>query len=496
MAESKDTYKKGLKGIAIFGGLQFYKILLSILTTKVSAIFLGPAGSGIYGLISSTLTTVEAFTSCGLGTSAVKDIAQSASSNNKNAVAKTYTVLNRLAWITGLIGALIIAIFSPYWSKLAFGNKNYTVWFIILSVTLLINQLISGQGALLTGLQEYKLISRLRIITGALSAFTTILCYYFGGVQGIIPVIIGTSIIHLVISILTVKKTKIKSITIDFHETIRIGRPMFLIGISLGINWALTNLSGYCVRIYISFLSDVATVGLFTASFSLVNTYLGLVFTSIESDYFPRLSKVNERPDEYKKTMLQEIELLLFLIIPLVGAMILFSQPALAILYSTKFYAAKSIICWTAFSMIFRVPSWAMSIGIITKGNTRLYLKNQISFIAYQLILNIIGFKYGGLTGLGISYVASTIIFAFQNYIIQKKYEALILSNRIKIILITSLLFGIPFCYMATHLTGVYLYVTGIILLLSISLICLKYINGMTNISYFLKNKLYGKKHN
>ncbi len=493
MPDNQNTYRKGLKGIAIFGGLQFYKILLSILTTKVSAIFLGPAGCGIYGLVSSTLTTIESFTSCGLGTSAVKDIAQAASKMDKESLVKTYTVLNKLVWITGLMGLLIVSVFAEFWSQLAFGTKEYAIWFVVLSITLLINQLTTGQGALLTGLQKYKLITKTRILVGVLSAIVVIICYSFGGVNGIIPVILGTAIINLTISYLMVRKTEIRTVKINITQTIKLGRPMFLMGISLGLSWALTNLSGYFVKIYVSHLSDVATVGLFTASFSLINTYLGLLFTSIESDYFPRLSKACKSRTEYNTTMSQEIELLMFLIIPLVGFLILFSQPVLAIFYSTKFYTAKTIICWTAFSMIFKVPSWAMSIGLVTKGKSKLYFISQVSFLIYQFVLNVLGFKFGGLTGLGISYVVSQILFSIQNYVIQSRSEGFSFSNETIIILILCIILGIPICILTTNMLGIKLYLIGGAILTIIIFFCVRGINKRTNLISVLTNKFHAK---
>lgn len=48
-------YKTSAKGIALFGGLQIYKILLSVIRTKCSALFLGPSGFGIYSLITQLL---------------------------------------------------------------------------------------------------------------------------------------------------------------------------------------------------------------------------------------------------------------------------------------------------------------------------------------------------------------------------------------------------------------------------------------------------------
>lgn len=493
MAESKDTYKKGLKGIAIFGGLQVYKILLSVLTTKISAVFLGPAGSGIYGLISSTTTTVESFTSCGLGTSAVKDIAQTAATGDLDKVKRTYTVLNRLVWVTGIIGTLVVAIFAGFWSELAFGNQDYKWWFAIASITIFINQLATGQGALLTGLQHYKLISHTRLVSGALCAVLVVVCYYFLGIDGIIPVIVGVALIHMVVTYVMVRRTDIRTIPVPLKDIIRLGKPMMIIGVTLGVSWALSSLSGYFVRVIISNLSDIATVGLFTASFSLVNTYLGLVFSSIESDYYPRLSRVVGNTNEYVLTMQQEIEILFYILIPLVGLMILFSHPALAIFYSTKFYAAKSIICWTAFSMVFRVPSWAMAIGLIAQGKSKLYFINQSSFIIYQFGFNVLGFMYGGLTGLGISYVISQIIFTIQNYIVQRKLSDFHFTPILWYIIGASFVIGTCFCIFVTLFNGVYLYMPGGLIMIAVCGICVNRLNKNTNLFSMIKNKVHGK---
>lgn len=444
MEDSAKTYKKGLKGIAVFGSLQVYKIILSVITTKISALFLGPAGSGIYGLISSMLMTSEIIISCGLSTSAVKDFSQAQVSGDNNKISNIYTSLNRLSFITGLIGTIVVIIFSSQLSNLAFGSDEYASWLIILAVTILINQLTSGQGAFLTGLRRYKLLARQRLIGGGLSALITGCSYYLLGINGIVPTILLTSITNLTVSYLIVRGVKIPNFKINFIESLRFGLPMLKMGISIGLSYAIIALTGFLIRAYISHMSDVATVGLFTASFSLINTYLGLVFSSIESDYYPRLSAIVTDKAEYKSVMLNEMELLIFLLTPLVALLVVFAQPVLAIFYSTKFFAAKTIISWSAFSMLVRIPGWAMSIGIICSGNTILYLKNQLFFCFYQLILNIIGFNYGGLTGLGVSFVIAQLIFLFQNFYIQHKYNNLTFNAQIIRLMVLSS--GVIFC--------------------------------------------------
>ena len=489
MKDTEKTYKKGLKGIAVFGGLQVYKILLSVLTTKVSAIFLGPAGSGIYGLISSTLMTTEAVVGCGLGTSPVKEISQANARGDADKVASIYCSLNWLIWITGLIGTLCIFVFASQLSELAFGNVEYASWFRILSVTVLMNQMVSGQFAMLTGLQQYKLIARQRIIAGAIGASVSILFYYMLGINGIIPVILLTSLSNLVVSLLVVRKIKLGKCSMKPVEAIRMGGPMLKMGISIGLSYALTHLAGFLIRVYISNLSDVATVGLFTASFSLVNTYLGLVFSSIESDYYPRLSAASDSTDEYRTVMINEMELLLFLLTPLVALLIVFAQPVLAIFYSTKFYAAKTIICWTAMSMLVRVPGWAMSIGIISKGNTVLYFKNQLLFIVYQLGLNIIGFKYGGLTGLGISFAISQFVFLIQNYYIQRRESGFTFNATVVLALAISLGVTMALCLIATYANTLTHYIAGSVLCLISILYCFKELNKRLPIVSYIKSR-------
>ena len=490
MKETEKTYKKGLKGIAVFGGLQIYKILLSVLTTKVSALFLGPAGSGIYGLISSTLMTTEAVISCGLGTSAVKDISQAKAKGDSDSIASTYFALNWLIWITGLIGTLCIIIFASHLSNLAFGNTSYASWFRILSVTILVNQLISGQGALLTGLQQYKLIARQRIIAGVIGAGISIVFYYLLGINGIIPVILLTSISNLVVSLIIIRGVKLGRCRINPIDAIRMGGPMLKMGVSIGLSYALTSLAGFIIRAYISNMSDVATVGLFTASFSLINTYLGLVFSSIESDYYPRLSATCNNIEEYRIVMLNEMELLLFLLTPLVALLIVFAQPVLAIFYSTKFYAAKTIICWTALSMLIRVPGWAMSIGIISRGNTVLYFKNQLIFIIYQLSLNVVGFKLGGLTGLGISFSISQLCYFIQNYYIQRRESGFALNSSIVSALAVSISIALALCLIATFADTLIHYIVGSIICIITIGYCLKELNNRLPILNYIKVKL------
>ena len=86
MAEEQSSYRQIMKATSIFGGVQVYNILISIVRSKFIAVLLGPAGMGIAGLLTSTTTLIGNITNLGLSTSAVKNVAAANATGNAQRV--------------------------------------------------------------------------------------------------------------------------------------------------------------------------------------------------------------------------------------------------------------------------------------------------------------------------------------------------------------------------------------------------------------------------
>jgi O-antigen/teichoic acid export membrane protein len=80
--EDKSSYRQILKATSIFGGVQVFNILITIVRSKVIAILLGPTGMGVVGLLTSTTALVGSMTNFGLETSAVKSVAEAYSTSD------------------------------------------------------------------------------------------------------------------------------------------------------------------------------------------------------------------------------------------------------------------------------------------------------------------------------------------------------------------------------------------------------------------------------
>ena len=135
------SYTHILKATSLFGGVQVFKILISIIRVKIVAILLGSVGMGIIGLLNTTIQVVSEIVKLGLDTSAVKEIAHVNSSKDEKKIAETVSVLEKFIWITAIIGAVFTIVFSAVLSKLTFGNTEYTFEFIWLAIAIFFMQL-------------------------------------------------------------------------------------------------------------------------------------------------------------------------------------------------------------------------------------------------------------------------------------------------------------------------------------------------------------------
>lgn len=418
------SYKESLKATSLFGGVQIYTILVGIIRSKFIAVLLGPDGMGIAGLLSSTTGLISSCTNFGIGTSAVRDISEANGTGDTRRISLVIGVFRKLVWGTGLLGAVLCLVLSPYLSQLTFGNKEYTIAFAILSCTLLFGQITSGQSALLQGMRKYAYMAKSNIIGNTLGLFTTVPLYYFWGIDAIVPVLVIGSLVSLVLSYYFSRKVKIEATDISIQNVKREGRGMMKMGFFISLNGILGVATSYIVRIFISNYGGVADVGLYVAGFTIVNTYVGLIFTAMATDYYPRLSEANKQIEKFNKLINAQVEIGLLLLSPIIACFIIFIKWIVTLLYSAQFVAVEGMIYWAIFAIFFKATSWAIAFSFLAKADTMAFFRNELSANIYCLILNIGCYYLWGLTGMGISFFIGYALYMIQVWLIcAKRYQ-------------------------------------------------------------------------
>ncbi len=486
-------FKKSLKTTSLFGGVQIYQILIKIISSKFVAVLLGPTGMGINGLLQSTTQIISSVAGMGLGMSAVRDMSASYASNDEGKFFRTLSVFRRLIWFTGIIGALICLLGSPFWSKLTFGNYDYTIAFTLIAVTVLFTQLTSGQTVLLQSTRNFKLMAKAGVIGSTVGLFVNIPMYFFWGMKGIVPAIITMSLATLAISTYFARKVPQKKVPLTSRETFHEGKFMLSMGFFLMLQGLLELVCGYIVRIYISNTGSLADVGLYNAGFMIINTYVGMVFTAMGTEYYPRLSTYTDDHERFNQAINQQIEISLLLTAPLIAFFLVFGDLAIIILYSNKFLPITWMVIWAIMAIFFKAPSWCISFSFLAKGDIKAFWLNELVAVLLQLGINLLFYHYGGLTGLGVSYMLNYFLYNFQVWFITKIRYSFKLNLSLLKVLIPQLVISAAIITIYYFLGEMPRYIAGTLLTVASTYISYKMLNKYVDIKKFIIEKLRRK---
>lgn len=488
--KKNNSYNQILKATSIFGGVQIFNIIINIFRGKIVAVLLGPAGIGFMGLINSTLSLVGALTNFGLSTSAVKNISLSSASNDEIKIQKTIKIIKKLCWYTGTLGVLVILLFSKFLSYLTFGNYDYTFSFVITSITLLFNQLTTSNLVILQGLRKLNLLAKASLWGSFISLIITIPIYYIWGYSGITYSIIIGSIIPLLVIYKINNVKKLTNISLTDEEFKLESIDMLKTGLLLSISSLIGVLISYIIRLIIGRIGNLEQVGLYSAGFAIINTYVNLVFSSMGTDYYPRLTSTINDHEKTSSLINEQAELALIILSPILVVFIILIKPIVLLMYSGSFIPITTMLIFSALSIYFKATFWSVGFLFLSKGKNKLFFYSELFSNIYTLLLSIIGYYYWGLLGIGVSSILSCFINMIQVLLIGKYFFKFSLEKNVYILLTIKFLLGV-FSILIVLLTRSYLQIIlGVIIFLLATIYSIFELNKRINIKELYSNKI------
>lgn len=490
---NQSSYRSIFKATSLFGGVQVYQILIQIIKSKFVAVLLGPVGVGIMGLYQSGLQLVQQISSMGLANSAVRDVSEANGSNDIQRIAKTITIVCKLVWITGLLGLIIVACCSPLLSKFSFGNYDYTIPFIILSITLLLDQLSAGQKVVLQGMRCLKNLAKCTVFGTTFGLITSVPLYYWLGINGIVPTLILNSACTLALSWVYSRKIKVEKVPITPKQTFEQGKHMLVMGISMSLSGIFSSVVAYTIRGFIQDSGGLEQVGLFQAGFVIMTTYVGMVMNAIATDYYPRLAAINKDNAKCREAVSQQGEIGLMILAPMLTCCLVFMPFVLKILYSESFLAAYEYISWACLGMMLRLAAWVISYLFVAKAESKLFLKLELSANLYYLLFSLVGYHFFGLTGLGIAFAMEYAVYFIQCYLIARKRYEFRFSNSFIRYYCIQLLLVVTCLAIIMIIDGWMRYTIGGVIIVVSCFLGIKGLNQRMNLLELVRNKIVKK---
>ena len=428
-SESRSGYRSIFKATSVFGGVQVFNIIITVVRGKVLAVLIGTAGMGLNGLLMSGLNLIKTASGLGLTESAIRDISVANQSNDTKRIQVVYTIFKRWIWLSAIIGVVLTISLSPVLSKIAFGNNNHTIAFILLSVTFIFGALTGGIYTLLRGMRKIKVLARANISGSLAGLLIAIPIFYFYGIKGVVPAIIATAGARYLVSVYFRKKIEVKTIKLSLEKTFSGGKQMVALGIVLTASSLLTAGVKFILNGYISNTGSLDDLGIYNAGSSIMSGYIGMIFAAMATDYYPRLSGVINHPKEWKAIVNQQSETVLLILGPILAFILLSAPFLIKILLSTEFLPVIDYLTWATLSVLLRSISWASGFILISKADNKIFLYVQLAAMTWSLGFNILFFNLMGVKGLGISIIINQLLSVALMFLVLKVRYQFIISR-------------------------------------------------------------------
>ncbi len=429
-----------LKAMGLFGGLQVLVILSSILRTKLAALWIGPVGVGLFGLYNTALDMLFSVTQLNLRSTSVREIALDG--NDANAVDTMVKVVRKWAWLLGLFGSLVMLSCSHILSGWTFGDKDHASAFLWLSVVILLYSLTGGEQAILQGTQRLKKLAKASIWGTIAGTVISIPLYYFYRTQSIVPSIIVYAVANF-IAVICVRYHPAVSIELPMTDVLKKGRGLITLGAFLTVSAFATQLSSYIFMSYVNNVGGEVAVGYYQSGFTLINHYLGLVFTALAMEYFPRLSTASKSDYRLGIYANHETGIVLIAMLPAVILFIAFRELIVSLFFSSEFEVIYDYISWGAVGSVLRGVSWCMAYVILVRGDGKLYLFTELLSCVFYLLFNFTAYSLYGIDGLGYAYFLWYFAYTAIVLIVCGKKYGIVLSCQVRKLVIIVLLLSV-----------------------------------------------------
>ena len=408
-----DGYLHILKYISLFGGVQGLNVLIGIIRNKFVAMLLGPQGVGLISLFNSTTKLIGDSTNFGISMSAVRNISEDYDREDEEKLTEDIALVRSWSLLTALLGMFACIVFSPLLSRYTFSWDGHTLHFILLSPCVALTALAGGELAILKGVRKLRSLAAISVYNVLAALVLTVPLYYFFGNAAIVPSLVLMALVQMVLTIMV--SYRLYPLRISFHRSflgkgwgmIRLGTAFVLAGI-LGSGAELV------IRSYLNNVGEIETVGFYNSAFMMTMVYAGMVFSAMETDYFPRLSGANSLKFTFNQIVNRQIEVTLLLISPLLALFLLFLPQLILFLYSDKFLPSLSMAQVLVLAMYMRAMRLPVEYIPLAKGDSRSYLFLESSYDVFLVLLVIVGFRQWGIFGAGVGVaVAGFLNFVF-----------------------------------------------------------------------------------
>jgi antigen flippase len=417
----KKSHGEILKSSALIGGSAGLNMLLGLVRSKVLALLLGAEGFGLFGIFLSISELARGIAGLGIKSSGVRQIAEAVGSGDTARIARTVITLRRVAFYSGALGAVLLALLARPIAKFSFGDYELTGAVALLALVVFLMEISEAQAALVQGMRRIADLARMSILGALYGTVFSIPIVYWLREKGIAPSLVCVALMSIATSWWYARKVKIEKVQVGIKDVWEEASSLVKLGVVFMTSALATQAAFYLIRLIVARQVGMEGAGYYQSAWALSGSYISFILSAMASDYYPRLTGVARNNVECNRLVNEQAEVGLLLAVPGILATLTFAPLAIFLCYSSEFAPAAIILRWLCLGMLMRIISWPMGFILLAKGERKLYFWSEIVSNCAYVALVWVAVKAFGLNGTGIGFFGLNVLYCVGIYFIARR---------------------------------------------------------------------------
>lgn len=387
-------------------------MLIGAFNIKVFAILLGPVGVGFIGVYQNIVGVASVLIGCGISKSGVRQLVIESDDVEMFSIVRRALLLGSI--LLGFMGSVCVWLMRGPISMLVFGDVEHTRSVGWLCLGIFFTVVSASQAALFQGLRRLGDISKVAIISALLSSTLGISAVFILKDQGILWFVVIAPAASALVAYYLAVRIPTSPLPISWDSIRRQWVIMLKVGLPLMAAALVTLVTQLIVRSLIIRDLGLEAGGYFQAAWSISITYTGFFLGAMSTDYYPRLAKVIRDPQSAKKTIDEQVEMVLLIATPAITLMIGLAPWVIHLLYSDSFNQSLGVLRWQALGDILKVACFPMGFILVALGRGGLTLLAEVFWSAAYIFSVWISAPTHGVAAAGIGFfIAYAVLYAY-----------------------------------------------------------------------------------
>lgn len=403
-----------MKATTLFGGVHGLNILLNLVRTKLAALLLGPAGMGLNAIFNESRELIHEMSNIGLDQSGVREISLAYGLDDeqerKQRLRDSIMLTRTWVLLLSIFGTVLMVLLALPLSWIMFSDGSHTTDFVLLSLAVGFSSLTCGEMVVLRAMQRLKMVALVSVLHIVVGIVTTIPMYYLWGMEGIVSALVLMTLSMAVVTC-----------CYSYHEYkpeyrfqwnfLKQGRKMLVIGLSFVLSGMVLHGSNLIIQSILNHFGALESVGLYNVMYSIVIIYSSnIVFASLNTDYYPRLSSSFHNEAERSQMVNRQIEVSLGLVFPVITVMVFLMPLIIPIISSQEFLPIVPAAQLAVLSLLFRSLYLPLGYMPLSAGDSHIFLMLE-TLSCFCLIPCVVGgYLILGVTGFGVGLLLCNVL--------------------------------------------------------------------------------------